>query len=312
MKVMILGAGGPIGHRLAEILNIGGHSVLNISRRSGKTDLGSWLAGDRSQPETILKLLRDHKIDALIDMIGRDPAQSEALLDVIDGKVGRYVFISSADVYRNHGLIHKRETGPPDAGPLSEEAPLRNVLYPYRMARPRADDDPQKWMDSYDKIPIEAKVQTLEMDWTICRLPMVYGGTVPSVRRFDWITSLMTSGVKQAELPAVWLDWTTTYGYLDNVVGAIVTALIHRKASGQIFNITDHKPMTHLEWLVAFGRVHDWTCEIIPTDAPDHPIAQFITELDLSVPLEISGEKQRTMLGFDPTLDLEQCISQVR
>ena len=141
---------------------------------------------------------------------------------------------------------------------------------------------------------------------------MVYGGANPSVKRFDWITGLIRSKIKRAELPAIWLDWKTTYGYLDNVVGAIVTALIHKKASRQIFNITDHEPMTHLEWLVAFGRVHDWTCEIIPTDAPDHPIAQFIPDLDLSVPLEVSGEKQRNMLGFEPVLDLEECISQVR
>jgi len=311
MKVMILGAGGPIGQRLAEILNIGGHSVLNVSRR-GKTALGSWLVGDRSEPEAILKLLHDHKVDALIDMIGRDPVQSEAFLDAVDGKLGRYVFISSADVYRNHGLIHQTETGLPDAGPLTEEAPLRSVLYPYRQAEPRAAKDPQKWMDTYDKVPIEAKVQASKLDWTICRLPMVYGGAVPSVRRFDWITSLMKSGLKQAELPAIWLDWKTTYGYLDNVVGAIITALLPRKAIEQVFNITDHEPMTHLEWLVAFGRVHNWTCEIIPTDASDHPIAEFIADLDLSVPLEVSGEKHRNMLGFEPTLDLEECISQVR
>lgn len=307
MKVMILGAGGAIGEKVAKILVSGGHEVLNVSRRGGRMDRVLWVKGDRNNPSQILTLVKKHKIDAMIDMVGRSPSRSEALLDLIDGELQRYVFISSGDVYRNHGLIHRIETGPPDMGVLSEQSPLRLTLYPYRKPEPRGVGDPDKWMDDYDKIPIEARVQRLKMDWVICRLPMVYG-PAKDTRRFDWITQLINSNTTRAELPSIWLDWMTTYGYVDNVAAAIVTTFLHKGATGEIFNLTDHKPMTHLEWLVAFGRVLDWTCEIVPTDHDNHPIRQMIAGIDLSVPLRLSGRKLRDQLGFKPVFDLDDCI----
>ena len=44
----------------------------------------------------------------------------------------RYVVLSSGDVYRNYDGLQRRYDGPPDPTPLSEDAPLREQLYPYR------------------------------------------------------------------------------------------------------------------------------------------------------------------------------------
>jgi len=181
---MILGAGGLIGEQISLVLVAGGRRVLNVSRRGGTVKGADWVQADRNDPAAVLSLIRAHKIDAVIDMVGRDEPSTKALIDIIDGQVSRYIFISSGDVYRNHGLIHRVETGAPDAGPLTECAPLRAGRYPYRLAIPRAEGDPQKWMDAYDKIPIENHVQTMQSDWVICRLPMVYGA-IGELRRFD-------------------------------------------------------------------------------------------------------------------------------
>lgn len=307
MNIMILGAGGLIGQQVSLALIEGGHKPLNVSRRGGTVKGADWVQADRSDPATILSIIRAHKIGAVIDMVGRDEASSKALIDVIDGQISRYIFISSGDVYRNHGLIHRVETGEPDAGPLTEQSPLRAGRYPYRLAAPRAEGDPQKWMDAYDKIPIEQHVQAMQSGWTICRLPMVYGAD-GELRRFDWIIGPMKAKAARLELPVDWLAWTTTYGHVANVADAIIATLTHPAAVREIFNITDHPAMPNHDWVKAFARVFDWRVEIVPTTDYSHPIAQLTSTLDLSVSLNVSGEKLQRLTGYLPTLDFEACL----
>ena len=309
MNIMILGAGGPIGGAVAKLFAVTGiHPLVNVSRRGGTMDGVNWVTGDRNDPAGILALIKAHAIDTVIDFAGWDPAPSIALINAIDGMLERYVFISSSDVYRNHGLIHRKETGSPNSGALDEDSPLRSELYLYRGETPRAEDDPVKWFDTYDKIPIEAAVQNMQTDWIICRLPMVYGSVKPSCRRFEWVERLMRSGKSQAEIPAAFLDWTLTYGHIQNTVSAIYVIIIHPDAGRQIFNITDHEPMTHLEWLAGFSRIHNWHCDILPTDSLDNTIGRTIAKLDVSVPLIVSGAKLKDMLGIAPIFDLDYCL----
>ena len=66
----------------------------------------------------------------------------DGLLDALAGRVRRYVLISSCDVYRDYGLLTQTEAGEPNAGPITEAAPLRTSRYPYRGPEPRPDPRP--------------------------------------------------------------------------------------------------------------------------------------------------------------------------
>lgn len=297
MTVMVLGSGGFIGRAIAEALVGRGHRVV-CARRSMQSDLPQAMVAavvDRADPASVVRCIRDNDIDALIDVVGYTAEETAPLLRAIDGLVGRYLFVSSSDVYRNHGLLHRKETGTPEPGRIVEISPLRESRYPYRAGAPRAPGDPAKWMDQYDKIEVEALVRDLRMPWTIARLPMVVGRGDPQ-RRFDWAVQPMRAGVEAMELPRQWLDWETSYE-LAGDVGRAVAALIEMPAAaGLAINITSGCSASHADWASWLSAALGWTGRMIPTDDPGHPLAEALAGLDLSVPLRLGGERCRALL----------------
>ena len=277
LTTLILGGSGPIGTAIGETLRAVDTPYLSVSR----TALGlSSVAADRTDTAHMQRLISEHDITTIIDVIAYTEADTLPLLAAIDGKVERYVMLSSADVYRNYGLLNRTEIGTPSTH-LTEDAPLRTRLYPYKQSQPRADSDPQKWMDEYDKIPLENAVRVMQSDWTILRLPMVYGAA-GKLNRFDWITKPILRGEAAIRAGAAWLEWVTTYSYIGNVADAIVHTAKHTAARNEMFNITDHAPMSHREWIAAFAECANWTGEI----RIDESQASATANLDLSVPLQ--------------------------
>ncbi|MEL7129028.1 MAG: NAD-dependent epimerase/dehydratase family protein [Pseudomonadota bacterium] len=309
MAIMILGAGGFVGSSVARHCIAQGHRTICVSRTPIAEEKGAlvWVRGDRTANDgaDIGSLLKTHACTTLIDMIGYSPGETASLLHQIDGVSVRYVCISSGDVYRNFGLLHRLETGAPIAGMLDERAALRTSRYPYRLSTPRAMGDPQKWMDDYDKILVEALVQEFRSDWTICRLPMVYGPGDPQ-RRFGWAYAPMRNQDDKIELPADWLDWTVTYGYVETVGAAIVHAATHPAAARRVFNITeDDVPVSHGVWVHRLAERLGWSGDIVRVADSNHPIAQATAAIDLSVDLKVSGAVFRRETGFKPPYSIE-------
>src|SRR5262249_60182889 len=118
-------------------------------------------------------------------------------------------------------------TAPPDPGPLDEDAPLRDMRYPYRghgLSFEHADD--------YDKIPVEQVVMGQpDLAATVLRLPAVYGPgdkghrLRPYVQRIADGRPAILLGDEQAR-------WRWTRGYVENVAAAITLAITDRRAAG--------------------------------------------------------------------------------
>lgn len=309
MRALVLGSGGAIGNGVASTLLAAGHEVVCVSR-SGKASRlpgAVYRAGDRNQADVILSIVREHRIDTLIDMVAYTLAPTEALLAGLAGQVDRYVLIGSADVYRNYGLVHRKEPGPATPDLLDEDAPLRTSLFPYRGHTARKADDPARWMDEYDKIPVETAVRASALDWTILRLPMVYG---PGDRqhRFRWAIAPMLDGVDPLTLPGAWARWTTTYGYVENVAAAIVLAASEQAAVGNVFNVTDTPPMDHLQWIERLRPVTGWRGKVALAETTDCALTEATRNLDLTVPLALSGTRLKDELGFAPPVSLDQAL----
>src|SRR5262249_11131605 len=140
---------------------------------------------------------------------------ARALVTTFEGR--RLVVLSSADVYRAHGRLWRHEPGPPDPTPLSEDAPLRERLFPYR------DDPAVDRPAGYDKILCERRV--LRCDGaTVLRLPAVYGEH-DYRRRVDQVLVPMRDGRSFIPIDEEQASWRWTRGHVQDVASAIVLAI---------------------------------------------------------------------------------------
>ena len=149
----------------------------------------------------------------------------------------------------------------------------------------------------------------LTIPWTVLRLPMVFG---PADRqhRFRWAIEPMLAGAKRLDLPPAWLDWTSTYGFVDNIGAAIGATAGHSAAYRQTFNVTDTDPVPHRVWLERFRDHSGWRGDVVvAADAP-FPDGDGVAALDLDVPLAMTGHKLRDVLGFEAPVSLRRALEE--
>ena len=311
MKILVLGCGGMIGDATARALAARELTVVCASRH-GRTGERTGIIGvraDRNDTASVRHVIATHGIDVLIDVVAYAPDATQRLLAEIDGTIGQYVLLSSMDVYRNYGLLHRIEEGRADAGPLNEDAPLRIRLYPYRADPQRAPGTADTWLDHYDKIPIENLVRGLTIPWTVLRLPMVFG-PVDRQDRFRWAIRPMLADAKRLDLPPAWLDWTSTYGFVDNIGAAIAATAGRPAAYRQTFNVTDTDPVPHRVWLERFRDHSGWRGDVVEAADAPFPGGDGVAALDLGVPLAMTGHKLRDVLGFEAPVSLQRALEQ--
>lgn len=306
MRILVVGGGGSIGQAVVRAATTQGHQVFWTSRQANDDRAPSRLQLARTDGVAIATTVARLRIDTVVDMVAYTLADTEPLLAALDLGHTRYVLISSGDVYRNYGLLHRLEHGAPDTSPLDEMAPVRASRFPYRRNPPRPADDPQAWMDDYDRLPLELATQGLACPWTILRLPMVYGPG-DRQRRFRWVIETMRAGSPVLKVPRAWLEWITTYGFIENVAAAIVHAADDPRGMGQTFNIGDEEAVPHLRWVERFRDVMGWRGEV-DFETDDTAFSRAIAGLNLSVSFDISARRLTRDLDFRPPVDLATAL----
>ena len=311
MNVLIIGVNGFLGRAIASRSVSLGHRVFGVSRSETATpDIsGIYLVGDRSHPKRIAELVIEKQINVVVDVIAMTLPETQALISELDNLVSQYVMLSSSDVYRNYELLHRKARGTPTLGFVDECSELRSTRYPYRQEPRRAENAADRYLDDYDKIPIEEAVKRLSVHWTILRLPMVYGPG-DKQRRFRWAIEPMAKGEKCLLIPKAWGEFLTTYGYIDNVAAAIAITIGNSKAARQVFNVAEETPTDHFKWADRIANVMKWSGTIETTEDPDHPFARRIRALDLTVPFRIDGRRLRNQLEFSDIVDLQTALEQ--
>src|SRR3954452_19774658 len=175
MRVLVLGGTTFIGPALVRRLVASGHEVAIFHRGRTEAELPSSvkeLIGDRHRLEKSRDDFREFAPDVVVDMIAFTEADARGLVLTFRGSARRTVVVSSADVYRAYGRFIGIEGGPIEPTPLSEDAPLRSSLFPYR----RQAKGPDDFFHDYDKIRVERVVLGDPfLPGTILRLPMVHG-----------------------------------------------------------------------------------------------------------------------------------------
>lgn len=219
--------------------------------------------------------------DIVVHMVAMGADDADAAVKTFSDRAGQLAVVSSCDVYRAYGRLTKAEPGEPEPVPLNEEAPLRSTLYPYRGMEAQLG----AYAHDYDKILVEEALRAAhDLDWTILRLPKVYGpednGDLATVYGF-------------AAVPA----WRWTHGHVENVAAAIAAAALHSKARGTIFNVGEEMTPSMGERLSRLPARNG-----TPPDPPP---------FDYRQPLVMDTMRIRRVLGYSDTVNERAAMTEL-
>jgi nucleoside-diphosphate-sugar epimerase len=178
MRILLIGGRGFIGPSLIQRLRLKGHTVVLFDR--GTSNLGADLehiAGDRQNIAAYADEFRRARPDVIVDLILSSGRRAAEMMRTFDGIARRVVALSSMDVYRACGVLHRLEDGPLQPVPLTEDSPLRTRSETYPPERLKMLQKVFGWLDdTYDKVPVEQAVMSRQdLPGTVLRLPFVYG-----------------------------------------------------------------------------------------------------------------------------------------
>jgi nucleoside-diphosphate-sugar epimerase len=289
MRILVIGGTHFMGPVVVRRLNEMGHEITLFHRGQTQTDLPPGvreIKGDRHHLSDFRAEFQRFAPEVVLDMIALTEQDAQDDISVFKGIARRMVVISSQDVYRAFGRVNRKEDGVPDALPITEDSPLRHNLYPYRSEPPRAQDDPRKWFDDYDKILVERVILgEPDLPGTILRLPAVYGPGDYQHRLFEYVKRM------DDKRPAILFEerlakWRWTHGYVENVAAAIVLAVTDERASGRIYNVGEQETFSMAEQVDRIGREIGWQGKvvIVPDGTlPEHLTSDINTEQDVVV-----------------------------
>jgi nucleoside-diphosphate-sugar epimerase len=276
MRVLVIGGTRFIGpFVVTRLCELGCHVTL-FHRGQTHAELPAGvrhILGDRHELSDYAGALRRFAPQVVLDMIPLVEQDAHTAMRVCRGMADRVVAISSQDVYAAYGKLAGIESGPADALPLDEDAPLRTRLYPYRGEQPRAPDDPRRWLDDYDKILVErVVVGDPDLPGTILRLPMVYGPRDGQHRLFEYLKR-MDDGRPAILLDAGLASWRWTRGYVEDVAAAIALAVTDQRAAGRVYNVGQAEAFSTAAWIRKVRQAAGWSGKVVvmPRDRlPEH------------------------------------------
>lgn len=310
MRVLVIGGTGFIGPYVVRRLHAAGHDVAIYHRGHAEAELPAevrHLHGERAELPARRHDLSAFAPEVALDMYTMTEADARLAHQALRGVASQLVTITSQDVYRAYGRLIGTEPGPPDTVPLAEDAPLRERLYPYRGEIARGEDDPQHWMDDYDKLAAERVVMgDPVLPGTVLRLPMVYGPGDPQHRLHEYLKR-MDDGRRAILLSERAAGWRWTRGYVENVADAIVLAVTDARAAGRIYNVGEPEALSLAGWVRAIGQATGWSGEI--HTLPDERLpAHLRADLDFAQDLVADASRIRSELSYTEAIPRDEAL----
>ncbi|HRF97997.1 MAG TPA: NAD-dependent epimerase/dehydratase family protein [Aggregatilineales bacterium] len=302
MRILVIGGTQFIGLALVNQLHTMGHTVGVFHRGQSDTPLPDGVVrilGDMNQLTDSRADFATFAPDVVLHNMVMNTNHVNQLIDAFSGMVSRIVMTSSMDVYRDFGRLLGIEDSPIETDILTEESPLRTVLYPHRS---RSGDDPNHLFYHYDKIPCEdILLHTPNIKGTVLRLPMVIGERDKQRRLYGFLNQ-MQSGRKAIVMDEDYAKWRSTYGYVENVAKAMALACLDDRASGRIYNVADGI-FDSLSMAQKVKSVLNWEGRFVVL--PSNQLPEVLRFGSVPQSLQVSSERIERELGFvrDVTFD---------
>ena len=295
MRVIVVGGTRFVGPHLAAALLRDGHDVTIFHRGETEHPLAAaarHVHGDVAHFERHLAELRALEPEVFVDLLAFRRQDGRRVL-AFRGVARRAVVVSSADVYRAFGRLHRTEPGPPDPTPLTEESPLRDIVI----------------ADEYDKVGVEREARSdPSFPVTVLRLPAIHGPGDQLHRLYPYVKR-MDDRRRAILLDGAAAKWRWVRGYVEDVAHALALAVTDERAAGRVYNVADPQPFTEDEWVRRIARVHGWHGDVVAAPAEELPPGLRKAEsFDLRQDFAVDSSRIRSELGYAERVDGDEAL----
>ena len=241
MRSLIIGGTRNLGPAVVQALLREGHEITVFNRGQTPDDLPlevERLHGDRGNPQQMQAALRGRDFDVVIDTTLYTGVEAKMAVELFQGRVGRYIFISTGQVY----LVR-----------LGVRRPFKEADYAGSvMPEPAKADESEhsNWLYGFDKRQAEDVFANAwnkhKFPFTSLRLPMVNSERDHYDRLYGYFLRLKDGG------PVLVPDDGGTpvrHVFGDDVVQAIVRLIKSNLGKGEAYNIGQDESVSLDEFL---------------------------------------------------------------
>ncbi|MFL6313843.1 MAG: SDR family oxidoreductase [Terriglobales bacterium] len=241
MRSLIIGGTRNLGPSIVHALLQGGYEVAVFNRGQTRDDLPEEverLRGDRTNSEELKRVLSGREFDLVIDTTLYTGTEAEAAVELFTGKVGRYIFLSTGQVYLVRVGAERPYKEEDYAGPV--------------MAEPQKADvsEYENWRYGFDKRAVEDVFASAwtnnKFPFTSLRLPMVNSERDHYDRIYGYFLRVQDEGpilIPNDDGAPV------RHVYGEDVVQAILRLVESDKGKGCAYNIGEDETLSLTQFL---------------------------------------------------------------
>ena len=249
MKILILGGTNFFGKELAIKLHKEGHEVTVFSRRCPTNGLPldiKQVRGDRSVNIDLIRMSVD-TWDIIIDNICYSPGEAEIAVKVFSGRVGQYIFTSSASIY---SVLD---------GASSPYRELHSAMFKEKTSLREKD----RYQYAFNKLDAEKvflnAFKEAKFPVSIIRFPIVIGPNDTSLRAFSYWIRLTDD--KPLLLPGA--ASSMRYIYSKDAARAFETLISAKNTEGEIYNFGDNQTISLEDFVKLSANIMTKKADII-------------------------------------------------
>ena len=243
LRVLFIGGNGIISSACSALAVRRGIELTLLNRGESTTrppiEGARHLTGDASDPDSLKQAIGDSEFDVVANFRSFTPDQVRADVELFSGRVGQYVYISSASAYQK----------PVARLPITESTPLRNPEWEYSRNKIASED---VLVAAYRESGFPATIVRPSHTYDRTLIPLDAGWT--AIERMRQGKPIVVHGDGTSL-------WTLTHN--TDFAKAFVGLLGHPMAIGDTFQITSDEVLTWNAIAVQLARAAGTTAQIV-------------------------------------------------
>lgn len=255
MRALIIGGTRNLGPSIVQALVERGVEVTILNRGQTPDDLSPQirrLRANRTDSSQLKAALGAHEFDVVIDTTLYTGPEAEAVVEVFSGRVLRYIFLSTGQVYLLRTGLQRPFKEFDYAGAVMPEPPRDHTI------------DYQNWLYGHDKRQAEdlfaAAWANSRFPYTSLRLPMVHSERDHYHRIHGYVRRLQDGApILVPEGPSLPIQ----HVYGQDVVQAILRLLESDKGKGEAYNISQDESVSLDQFLQMLAGFIDAPLKIL-------------------------------------------------